>query len=157
MRQTSITQTPSISVVQGAYAWFCAKWPDGDSPIETMVAYSSEEAPFHVPTAALETVFSAEDWLKFDALAAEWRRGRSATSSAVEMAMHPAYQKIIGMGDKAIPFIISELRAEGEEPDHWFWALRVLTGVDPVTDEERGDIVRMAQSWLRWADEAYGW
>ena len=159
MRQTAfITQSPSISVIQGAYIWICAKQSDGDSPAGAMVAYGWEKGTCQwflltVP----EMVHSAEDWLKFDALVTEWRSERSATSSVMEMTMQPAYQKIIGMGEKAIPFIISTLRADGDEPDHWFWALRVLTGLDPVKDGERGDIVRMAQAWLRWAEETYGW
>jgi hypothetical protein len=61
------------------------------------------------------------------------------------------------MGKGVVPFIISELRADGEEPDHWFWALRILTDVDPVRPEDRGDIVKMANAWLEWAEKEYGW
>jgi hypothetical protein len=57
------------------------------------------------------------------------------------------YQQIIGMGEKALPFIYYELTTE---PDHWFWALRAITCDDPVPDEHRGDIAAMTVDWLSW-------
>ena len=33
----------------------------------------------------------------------EWKEATAFTSSATAMAMHPAYQRIIGMGDAALP------------------------------------------------------
>ena len=32
----------------------------------------------------------------------------------------------------------------------WFWALKSLTDVDPVSDDDRGDMVAMANAWLEW-------
>ncbi|HEY8716757.1 MAG TPA: hypothetical protein VIM00_15340, partial [Candidatus Acidoferrum sp.] len=59
---------------------------------------------------------------------------------------------------KAIPFIISRLAAEGNNPDHWSWALQALTGVNPVSEDDSGNLVRMARSWLDWAaSEGYAW
>jgi hypothetical protein len=55
------------------------------------------------------------------------------------------------MGSAAVPFILAEIRSEGDEPDQWFWALKAITGEDPVRDEDRGDVVAMAKSWLDWA------
>ena len=51
------------------------------------------------------------------------------------------------MGPAAVPLILSELR---REPDHWFVALKRITGDDPVPDEVRGNIEQMAEAWLRW-------
>jgi hypothetical protein len=90
--------------------------------------------------------------LVFKELVEQWRAERRATSSITAMAMCDAYQKIIGMGPDAIPLIIGQLRSEADEPDQWFWALQVLTGVNPVADEDRGDFVKMAQSWINWAE-----
>ena len=84
----------------------------------------------------------------FTELADAWRTGRNPVSSkAIEMAMHPAYQRIIGMGPVAIPFILRELE---REPDHWFWALRAISGEDPIPPESRGKIDQMTAAWLRW-------
>src|SRR5208337_640739 len=61
----------------------------------------------------------------------QWHRERGSTSSITQMAMCPAYQGIIGMGPKAIPFILQQLENNLADPDHWFWALQALTGEDP--------------------------
>jgi hypothetical protein len=62
--------------------------------------------------------------------------------------MHPAYQEIIGMGRDALPLILEALQ---HEVDHWFWALRSITGVDPVIPEHRGQLPAMASDWIGWA------
>ena len=81
-------------------------------------------------------------------LAAEWRLTRQNTAgSIVKLAMHPAYQRIIGHGKVAVPFILHELE---RAPDHWFWALNAITGEDPVPDEDRGDLEAMTRAWLDW-------
>lgn len=61
--------------------------------------------------------------------------------------MHPAYQQIIGMGPDALPLILRDL---ADEPAPWFWALRAITGEDPVPEAERGDVDRMVEAWLSW-------
>lgn len=85
--------------------------------------------------------------------AAEWRRETAHLSSSAQRAMHPAYQRIIGHGNAALPFLFHELRTA---PDHWFWALDAITGEDPVVEENQGDVEAMADAWLRWgADHGY--
>jgi hypothetical protein len=94
---------------------------------------------------------------RFELLISQWHNERGATSSVTEMAMCPSYQAIIAAGPRVIPFILRKLEAEGDEPDMWFWALRVLTGEDPVLEEDRGDFEQMAKSWLTWAGSRYVW
>jgi hypothetical protein len=107
---------------------------------------------------AFRAISRAElDWLEFQLHIDAWRRERGATSSITRMAMCPAYQQIIAMGPRSIPLIFRQMENEGDEPDMWFWALRVLTGSDPVSDADRGDIVRMAQAWLAWGRRRYAW
>ena len=84
---------------------------------------------------------------RFADLAKQWRSGVVRDSTVLDMATHPAYQQVIGMGRTAVPFILREL---ARSPDHWFWALKAITGEDPVPEEERGDLRRMAQAWLIW-------
>jgi hypothetical protein len=69
-------------------------------------------------------------------------------SSVREVVLHPAYLQIVGMGPRAVPWLLRELE---HEPGHWFWALRAITQEDPVIPENRGMIAQMAQDWLRWA------
>lgn len=66
------------------------------------------------------------------------------------ISMHPAYQKIIGMGELALPLIMRELRTR---PNHWFWALKAITGEDPVPPQYRGQVRKMAAAWLDWWKE----
>lgn len=90
---------------------------------------------------------SKEARAKFDRLAEEWRSAARFVSSLSQMVTHPAYQRIIGMGAEAIPLMLARLR---RQPEHWFWALKSISGVDPVPEEERGDVEAMSRAWLSW-------
>ena len=87
---------------------------------------------------------------RFYNLTATWKIGTSTVSSSTIIAMHPAYQEIIGMGKLALPYIFKELRLN---PDHWFWALKSITAEDPVKPGDRGNIKKMSKIWLNWAQE----
>ena len=87
---------------------------------------------------------------RFKELAGEWRRDTRFMSSTTDIALHPAYQQIIGMGKEAIPLILREL---DREPDHWFWALWAISGEDPVPKEDRGRVHRMAEAWITWGKQ----
>lgn len=87
---------------------------------------------------------------RFQELVRQWKEATLLLSSINDMAMHPAYQQIIGMGKEALPLLIEELR---REPDHWFWALQAITGINPVPPEDRGNVARMTQTWLAWAKQ----
>jgi len=88
--------------------------------------------------------------LKFSRLVNQWLMERPPSSLIQGLVLHPAYQRIIGMGPVAIPFLLQELK---RKPDHWFWALNAIAGVDPVNPEQRGKIDQMANAWLRWGRE----
>ena len=87
---------------------------------------------------------------EFNRLLNEWKAARRATSSSTAIAMHPSYQRIIGMGQSALPLILREL---GRELDHWFWALKAISGEEPVPLEHLGNFRQMAADWLRWGKE----
>ena len=87
------------------------------------------------------------DDLQFEELAAEWRMACRWSSSSEEMAEHPAYRRIVGLGPQAIPYILRDLE---REPDHWFIALAEITNEDPVPAHDRGRIQAMANAWIEW-------
>lgn len=93
----------------------------------------------------LEPAIAPELERSFTELAERWRQETAVMSSATMMAMHPAYQRIIGMGERAVPLILRELE---REPDHWFWALGAITGENPVPPEDAGDVEKMAEAWI---------
>jgi hypothetical protein len=92
---------------------------------------------------------------QFTALVREWKSGRGVTSSSREMARHPAYEAIIRLGAPVVALLLRELE---REPDHWFIALRSLTGADPVPPEHRGDVGAMTDDWVAWGSaHGYRW
>lgn len=100
-----------------------------------------------IETAELETTFLQ--------LTEQWQRETGMLSVVSKISMHPAYQRIIGMGQPVVPLIMRELE---REPDHWFWALSAITGVNPVKPEQRGRLQEMAQAWIIWGQaNGYRW
>lgn len=83
----------------------------------------------------------------FQRLTLKWKSERRGSSSTATLAMHPAYQQIIGMGEDAVPLILADLQ---RGVDHWFWALKAITRENPVPDEDRGNLKKMAAAWLDW-------
>ncbi len=63
--------------------------------------------------------------------------------------MHPAYQRIIGLGPDVLPLILEDVEA-GEL--HWGWALRALTGYDAA--EGAATLPEARVAWVRWGRES---
>ena len=92
---------------------------------------------------------------EFNTLAEEWRAETRMLSLVTQKSMHPAYQKIISMGRPVVPLILRDLE---QKPDHWFWALRAITGDNPVESQQRSQMKLMAQAWIQWGKEnGYEW
>ena len=87
---------------------------------------------------------------RFQRFASEWQAKSRHMSNVMQMAMLRPYQKIIGMGMEAVPFILEELR---REPDQWFWALEAITDENPVPPEAAGKVTLMAQAWIAWGEK----
>lgn len=109
------------------------------------------DKPIRVAIPTTRLVQGDED--KFRRLAAEWQQSSGALSSVNTVAMHPSYQQMIGMGKEALPLIFERLKLEGDEPNHWFWALAAITTENPVPKESRGRIAEMAKAWLEWGSK----
>ena len=94
-----------------------------------VLQHSKEEAEFHRHVAL-------------------WKDETAVQSSIHLIAMHPSYQRIIGMGQPVLPLLFEELR---RDPDQWFWALQASTGEDPGAPYE--DFERAVERWLDWGHE----
>ena len=101
-------------------------------------------------TATVGTIEAATPHDRFQRLATEWKEKSRHMSNAAQMAILTPYQKIIGMGKEALPFILDELK---REPDQWFWALEVITDQNPVPAEAAGKVRLMAQAWIEWGKQ----
>lgn len=76
-----------------------------------------------------------------------WKNDTKFTSSTHDLILHPSYQRILGLGPAALPFILRELQENG---GHWFWALQAITGENPVPPENTGRVKKMAAAWIEW-------
>jgi len=89
----------------------------------------------------------AEELLRkqFCELAEQWRSETGMLSIVQQKAIHPAYQRIIGMGKPVLPLIFRELQNKQE---HWLWALRAITGEEPAANAN--DFKSAVAAWLDW-------
>jgi len=83
--------------------------------------------------------------VEFDALSKRWHRDTKHISLISDKIMHPAYLRIIGMGEAAIPLVLTALR---EKPAHWFTALRATANTDPAAIDDNPSMARKA--WIEW-------
>lgn len=151
MRSWIFSTQSNIIVVGVAYA--CSLFFVGNNAFAEEAPVRPKPEYVKVASQPLVVGKELERSVRFQALIARWHTERGATSSIEEMCTRPAYVCIMAMGPPAIPLIIGQLRSEGDNPDHWFVALNYLTeGVDPVPEEDKGDVVRMAAAWIEWAD-----
>jgi hypothetical protein len=88
------------------------------------------------------------DEQRFQKLASLWKSETKFLSNISKKVMHPAYQKIIGMGELSVPLILHDLAENG--PDDWFWALTAITDENPITEETAGNMAAMTEAWLQW-------
>ena len=87
---------------------------------------------------------------KFQQLASEVEEDCIMLSSPTQIALHPAYQEVIGMGKTILPLLIKRL---SEFPTTWFWALEAISGINPVHKAHRGSVPYMVHDWNSWARE----
>lgn len=84
---------------------------------------------------------------RFNQLAFEVIEDCMMVSSPTQIALHPSYQEIIGMGEKVLSLLIKKL---DETPFFWFWALEAIAGINPVSKPHRGNIPEMVKDWKEW-------
>lgn len=86
----------------------------------------------------------------FSKLCNKWREDTEFLSSPYEIAMNDSYQQIIGLGEAAVPLILQDLAATY---DHWFWALKAITRQNPASNNDAGDVRKIANAWIIWGKQ----
>jgi hypothetical protein len=86
---------------------------------------------------------------RFRSLADQWRAETRFVSSPQQQVANKAYLAIIGLGEAALPFILEDLE---QTEDFWSPALAAITGVDPTSRGDWGDMHAIALAWLQWAN-----
>jgi hypothetical protein len=85
---------------------------------------------------------------KFRRLADQWYNETGMLSMIHKKVMHPAYQRIIGMGKEALPFIFQELN---KKHVHWIWALSAILDDDVAKPEDT--LEEAVAAWLKWGKD----
>lgn len=83
---------------------------------------------------------------RFDELADHWKRDTLIMSSSSQIYTHWAFRQIVELGEKALPFVVAELRQTLDV--HWVQALSEISGFRYTKDGATpGDVT---QAWLKW-------
>ncbi len=85
---------------------------------------------------------------EFHELVEKWRKDTQHTSSLARMIAHPAYKRIIEMGDAVLPLLFAELNVHR---DHWLVALNAITQEDPAPTGST--FAEAVEAWLTWGRE----
>ena len=88
----------------------------------------------------------------FEELAEQWLTETAVHSNPAIITRHPAYSRIIGLGEQAIPLILAEV-SEARNRPHWFLVLSDITGMNPAPEESWGKVGEVAAAWLEWGKE----
>jgi hypothetical protein len=78
-----------------------------------------------------------------------WREQTAYMSSSTQITGHPAYQELAALGSDGLPFLFRDLELTGD--GHLSKALSTITGAHPIPADDRGNIRKAADAWLRWA------
>lgn len=86
--------------------------------------------------------------LTFYTIRQQWTNAMAHMSTVNEAISDPAYQRIIGLGEDALPYIFDSLENETEL---WFPALHAITNEKP--EEEQTEFVNELEYWYSWANK----
>src|SRR6266436_3457706 len=86
----------------------------------------------NAPTRTTETLEQ-----RFRRLDAIWRKETAYQSSSREIKDHPAFREVVALGEAVVPLLLQEIQGN---PSLWVWALPEITGVNPVSREDQGNI-----------------
>jgi hypothetical protein len=77
----------------------------------------------------------------------EWMDAIAVSSDATVMVSHPAYKRIVALGQDAVPVILRSLQ---KKPNLLAWALFEITKANPVQPKDYGKIDKITRAWLKW-------
>ena len=126
--------------VRGNYEVRLRKRTYGVSDTEVYTAY--EDRHTSKPSQEISQLFNS--------LADEWWANTAHLSLVSQKVIDRRYQRIISLGRKVVPLILERL---ARQPADWFWALRAITGDDPVKPQDAGHFQAMQEAWLNWGRE----
>jgi hypothetical protein len=82
-----------------------------------------------------------------EGLVDEWERETCYMSSPNQTMRHPAFHKLVSLGDSAVgPLLRLYKRREG----FIHMILSAITGLNPVDPQRQGDVRAARRAWLAW-------
>jgi hypothetical protein len=87
---------------------------------------------------------------RFRVEANKWEQETMHLSSTARRVLHPSYQAIMGMGPEVVPILLRDMKQTRRS---WFWALRHITGVNPVDPIDVGNVDKMISAWIEWGSK----
>jgi len=77
----------------------------------------------------------------------EWREESFLMSSSADAFALRSYRKIVVLGKAVIPILLEELQMSG---DHFDQALHEITGANPVSSKDAGNMSKVIMAWINW-------
>jgi len=84
---------------------------------------------------------------QFRALVTAWQAAAPPWLDPAARIAHPTFRAIVALGKPAIPLLLKQLEIDR---DFWFYALREITGENPVRWWKRGNVDAMSRAWIAW-------
>jgi len=93
---------------------------------------------------------SPSDFLQsFYAVLRRWRSETAFASDPDKITSNPSYRALVHNARNTTDLIIDQLRVE---PSFLVWVLDDAYGERPYADDDIGDITKMTDAWISWAD-----
>ena len=112
--------------------------------------YSNAISAFKGTSIIIADYYEHAQYRRFLRLRDQWKKETMFASSSTVIYRNDAYQKIIGLGIRSIPWIIRDLKKTNA---HWFNALFNITGENPINHNHSGVVPKMAEDWIKWAEK----
>lgn len=112
--------------------------------------YSNAVNAFKGNSVLISDRIENQEFKHFLQLKDKWKSETLYYSSSSHIFNNSAYREIIALGSKTIPWIIRELKKTN---DHWFYALKKISGENPINPDHYGIIPKMKEDWIEWAQK----
>jgi len=84
---------------------------------------------------------------QFEEYYKQWKAETIFKSNGREILENTHYQKIINMGESAVPLILEKYV---QANDHWSYALRNITGISLNETTHKGNLEAIRTDWIAW-------
>jgi hypothetical protein len=109
-------------------------------PAQAPVAYIKAKQVLAGKATSVDTLTE-----EFPKLVNQWKEETACVSSLTKIYAHPAYQRIMAMGEQGIPYVLKELQ---KNQGHWFYALKFMAGINISCGMDNFEDAKAA--WLEW-------